>query len=239
MAVRDQHLKLAAVALVLQQFTSFHIEIPAMQGELAGLHALTNPRIGKQVFQRHQNRRLLAGVALNLYRFIGQFLQNLLTRALCNTDPLRDELFFVALRRLVFHQGADAAATRMAHDDDVLDFEVADGERDGGTGGSERARLIVRRHQIRHVTHDEHVTGVAIGQQRRVAARIAAGDHQCTRALALGQQAVKQCVLVAQIMLLEALETRQKFGYVSHQVTPLSATENTEKVFGVLPLWSP
>ena len=105
----------------------------------------------------------------------------------------------VPLGRLVELAGQrrrDAAATGVAHDDDVVDLQLGDGEFDRCRRAVGRAVGLVRRDEIGDVAHDEHLAGGRIEDARRIDPAVGAGDDHYSRRLAAVGEGVEARPLV-------------------------------------------
>ena len=91
----------------------------------------------------------------------------------------------------------------MAEYDHVLDTERAHREFQRGTGAMVAAAGLVGQYQVGHVAHHEHVARIAVGNERRVDARVAAADHHDARRLAGARQPLIQLALLAEVTALE------------------------------------
>ncbi len=90
---------------------------------------------------------------------------------------------------LAGQRGGDAAAAGVAHDDDLLDLELGDGELDRRRRAVGRAVGLVGRDEIGDVAHDEHLAGCRIEDARRVDPAVGAGDdHDPGRLTDMGER---------------------------------------------------
>src|ERR1041384_1911009 len=80
-------------------------------------------------------------------------------------------------------------------------------------------RELGRREHGRHVAHGKDVTGLGLGQDARIDARVGAADDQDLRRLALGRELLEQVVMLAIIAGAEILESLEK-PFQRHDVSP-------------------
>ena len=111
-----------------------------------------------------------------------------------------------------------AAALGVAEHHQVLDFELGDGEFDGGRGAVKAGGGFVRRHQIGDVAHDEDLAGFEIEQPGRVDAAVAARDDHYFGRLALCGQRIEAPALVLILAAAEAPETVEECVEIGHNV---------------------
>ncbi len=126
----------------------------------------------------------------------------------------------------VLHQGMDAAALGVTHDDDVLDLKVAHGEFHSGAGAVIIVVGLVGRDEVRHVPHDEQLARTDAEFQRRINARIRAGDHHGLGLLTLGHEIFDRLLVLAEVFRAELAVTLEERcearpGFVGH---PSAAT---------------
>src|SRR5690606_37424984 len=79
----------------------------------------------------------------------------------------------------------DTPATPMAHDHDVFDFQVNDGEFDGRRGGVKRAIGAERGYQIGNVAQNEKLAGAAIEYGFWCVATVTTVNHHRCRLLSV------------------------------------------------------
>lgn len=154
----NRHSRLEGIArrVVVEEFSGREVEIPAMQMNRSGLHALSDPRIGQQVFERNQDARLLAGAVLQRWRLRWQFGTHARACALGDADPLADEL---APGIETLHQRMNAAALGVPEDDDVLNLQRQDGELQRRRHTREVTAGMIGWHQVGDVAHDKNIAG--------------------------------------------------------------------------------
>ncbi|MNT63108.1 hypothetical protein D3C72_2008910 [compost metagenome] len=90
------------------------------------------------------------------------------------------------LRWRAFVCSADRTAVAVAAHHDALDVQAKNGELDCSHRSVQAMRLIMRRHQCPHVTHDEEFARASAGEQVRHEARIRTADKQRFWMLAIG-----------------------------------------------------
>src|SRR3546814_90258 len=130
------------------------VEMPAVQGELAALRAFAQPGEGHEVVERDLDGFPLAKVLRCPGVAFGRR-QGARPRRRGDLHPGRHEIVVMFFR--VPQQRADAAALRMAEDDDVLDAHGAHGEFDGRAGAVKLGGRLVGRHQVGDVAGDDDV----------------------------------------------------------------------------------
>jgi hypothetical protein len=95
-------------------------------------------------------------------------------------------------------------------DNDVFDFERADGVLDGSRFSSRS--LTVGRHDIPCISNDEQLAGLCISEQTRINPRIGTGNEQRQRLLA-ASQSFKQLLFFTEDVFLEVLHTIYDFSH--------------------------
>src|SRR5690606_13692111 len=91
--------------------------------------------------------------------------------ALCHIDPWLDELAFQAVRNSL-EKRLDAATLAMTEHDDVLYAQCAYRKLQCSTYAVVAAALLVRRHQIGDVSHNEQIARLAIHDDGRIDTRV-------------------------------------------------------------------
>jgi hypothetical protein len=96
----------------------------------------------------------------------------------------------------------------MPQHDHVFDAEAAHGELDGRRRAMvpRIRRKLRRRHHRRHIAHGEELTGLGLGQNTGIDARIGAGHDQDLRRLAFRRQTIEQIEMLAVIAQMEIRE---------------------------------
>ncbi|HSW51747.1 MAG TPA: hypothetical protein VLG93_00840 [Sulfuricaulis sp.] len=99
----------------------------------------------------------------------------------------------------------------MAHDDHMPDIQAAHRELQRRRGAVVAAALLVRRHQVGHVAHHEQVAGIAVGDNGRIDARVAAGDDHDPGRLTLADQLLERRAVAFVVVRAEALKAFDQF----------------------------
>ena len=156
------------------------IEPPGMQDQLAGGHALGEPGEAHQVLHAVDHGGLLDGAQDLGARAAGHLAHHHVARLARHAGPGREIVEARVGTVGAIDQRGDAAAERVAQDDDMLDLEPTNGKLD------RRRRAVLalvggnlrRRHHGRDVAHGEDVAGLGLGQNARIDPGIGAADDQ-------------------------------------------------------------
>ena len=198
------------------------LEMPAVEGEGAGLDAFADPGEGHEVVEREGDGPLLAGAGLVCGRGVGQFAEDTIAGLFGDGDPGADELEVVLGDAFAGQEGADAAAAGVADDDDVLDIEALDGELDVGADAGHDGLVAVGRDEVGDVADDEEVAGVGAHEHGGIDAGVAAGDDEGAGVLGLAE-AREEAGLVAEVLGLEPCDSCHQRVDI-RQATPLVTT---------------
>src|SRR5580700_995769 len=158
------------------------VEEAAVQGDMAGVDRIPDPRKRHQVVERQADRLVLANVLARLRRR----LHGALPRRLGDTHPLADEVR--RLDRRAVQERFDAAAHGVAEHDDLADRKRPHRELDGR---ADPVRLVVgavRRGDVGDVADDEQLARPGVEHHLRVGAAVRAGDDQRAGTLAEAAQ---------------------------------------------------
>eukprot|EP00611_Tribonema_gayanum_P004131 TRINITY_DN13325_c0_g1_i1.p2 TRINITY_DN13325_c0_g1~~TRINITY_DN13325_c0_g1_i1.p2 ORF type:complete len:147 (+),score=21.71 TRINITY_DN13325_c0_g1_i1:436-876(+) len=142
------------------------VEPPAMDEQFARLDPFDDEGETVKVLQRPDDRALLQQPQLLGQRAVAGFLQH---GVACRRDhryPSADELGLAA--HLASQRGPDAAAFRMAHDDDVVDAQILHREFQRRAGAVVMHVRLIGRDQIGDVAGDEQVARTRIQDERRL-----------------------------------------------------------------------
>ena len=99
----------------------------------------------------------------------------------------------------------NAAAVGVPHDDDVVDVEVLHAVFHRGEDGVRISGMVCSGHKRRNASHHKKVARATAHQNRRVRSRVAAGDDEGFRALAV-RKTVEELVFLEQIGFLEVVK---------------------------------
>ena len=145
--------------------------------------------------------------------------EHLQARVVEHRHPARDELRLGLNGGALVEGGFDAAAARVAHDDQVLDAQIEHGELDGRADAVELAAGLVGRHQVGDVAHDEQLARHGAEDRFRIDAAVAARDDHRLGVLPVGSQLLVLLGLRQEVPVMEAAEAVGKFfGEAAHGV---------------------
>src|SRR3990170_807978 len=156
----------------------------AMERKSATFLALGNPGKSPQVCKRGDHR-LELHVHISLRVELVRVRQPRRPGAIKQTNPAGNELAFTrqSIVELTSKRRRAAAAKAVAHDDDLLDFELSHGELESRRYAVMARRRLKRGSKRRDVAHDEHLARPGVEDIGGLDAAVGAGDNHHPRAL--------------------------------------------------------
>ncbi len=196
-----QRSKLPPLRIVVEDHALLDVEHPTADEQLSSVQAFLHAAKGTQVFELRQDVLLGGCSQLRGSVEVRVFLLNDFLDALCLFDPAPNE--GKTLHGFRPQHRVHRSALGVAADDHVLHLEDRNGVLDGSRSSTSEADLW---DHVPDVPHNEQLTGLGVGDERRDDPGIAAADTKGFRPLPPTSQLLEELLMRGEVVALKLVK---------------------------------